>query len=105
MVMEEIDDFMDTVEAKLDRLGKNLRRLEAGQVNAAERRKLADSCDKEAEKAGNDIRSLNFDLKRLPKDREPEYSDKLASLKAKLNKHTKALANIKNGGSRSQPSV
>ena len=67
-------------------------RLEAGaKQNTAEIKKLRETCEKEAERISNDIKTLNYDLKRLPKDRESEFSDKVASVKAKLSRLEKRL--------------
>ena len=84
--MDEINDFLDVLDTKLSRLGKNLDRLETGTTNSAEIKKLRDTCQKESDRISNDIKTLNYDLKRLPKDREAEFSDKVASVKARLNK-------------------
>jgi archaellum component FlaC len=67
-VMDEINDFLDVLDTKLTRLGKNLDRLESGAKNTAEIKKLRETCEKEAERISNDIKTLNYDLKRLPKD-------------------------------------
>jgi hypothetical protein len=67
-VMDEINDFLDVLDTKLTRLGKNLDRIESGTKNTAEIKKLRETCEKEAERISNDIKTLNYDLKRLPKD-------------------------------------
>ena len=67
-VMDEINDFLDVLDTKLQRLGKSLDRLESGTKNTAEIKKLRETCEKEAERIRNDIKTLNYDLKRLPKD-------------------------------------
>jgi hypothetical protein len=67
-VMDEINDFLDVLDTKLARLGKNLDRLESGTKNTAEIKKLRETCEKEADRISNDIKTLNYDLKRLPKD-------------------------------------
>ena len=67
-VMDEINDFLDVLDTKLTRLGKNLDRLESGTKNTAEIKKLRETCEKEAERISNDIKTLNYDLKRLAKD-------------------------------------
>ena len=74
IIIEEVNDQVDLIQSRLDKLTKNVKRLQAGQVvNTVERRKLLDSCDKDMERTTNDIRSINYDLKRLPKDREQDY--------------------------------
>jgi hypothetical protein len=45
-----------------------LDRLESGTKNTAEIKKLRETCEKEADRISNDIKTLNYDLKRLPKD-------------------------------------
>jgi hypothetical protein len=67
-VMDEINDFLDVLDTKLTRLGKNLDRVESGTKNTAEIKKLRQTCEREADRIGNDIKTLNYDLKRLPKD-------------------------------------
>ena len=74
IIIEEVNDQVDLIQSRLDKLTKNVKRLQAGQVvNTVERRKLIDCCDKDMERTTNDIRSINYDLKRLPKDREQDY--------------------------------
>lgn len=74
IIIEEVNDQVDLIQSRLDKLTKNVKRLQAGQVvNTVERRKLIDSCDKDMERTTTDIRSINYDLKRLPKDREQDY--------------------------------
>ena len=90
-VMDEINDFLDVLDTKLSRLSKNMDRLETGTKNTAEIKKLRETCEKEADRIANDIKTLNYDLKRLPKDREAEFSDKVASVKSRLNKLEKRL--------------
>ena len=43
-VMDEINDFLDVLDTKLLRLGKNLDRLEMGTKNSAEIKKLRETC-------------------------------------------------------------
>lgn len=39
-MMDEINDFLETINAKMGRLGKNLDRVESCQSNTAEKKKL-----------------------------------------------------------------
>lgn len=90
LVMEELDDFMEVLDNKIAKLSKNLEHLESTQ-NAAERKALRESLEKDVDTISSNFQSLKFDLKRLPKDREPEYSDILASKKMKFNRLCKRL--------------
>ncbi len=60
-------------------------------MGGAERRKMLEGCERDIERINNDMRSIQYDLKRLPKEREPEFSDKVASLKMKVNKLEKRI--------------
>ena len=92
--MEEINDFIDTIVGKMESLSRSIDRMEQCSKNSAEWKKLLASC-KEGKygvaKIDKDIKGLQYDLKRLPKDREQEYTDRLVSLKAKLNKLQRRL--------------
>jgi phage host-nuclease inhibitor protein Gam len=84
----------------MDRFAKNLDRIKECSKQSAERKKLIEGSLKDVDRIGNDIRNLQYELKRLPKDKEEEFSDRVASLKARLTKlekrvksHDKASSN------------
>jgi hypothetical protein len=55
-------------------------------TSEAEKRKLLGSSERMAERIAEEIRSINYDLKRLPKDREQEFSVKLNEQKTALQR-------------------
>ncbi|TNV83027.1 hypothetical protein FGO68_gene6080 [Halteria grandinella] len=89
-VIDEITDQLEVLDSKLDRLTKNIARLEDCK-NAAEKKKINDSALRDIEKINNDIRGLQYDLKRLPKDKEAEYVEQISTSKSKLAKLEKRL--------------
>ena len=76
IVVDEINDIMELLDTKVERLAKNVTRY-GDCRNKAEKAKLKDSCHRDVDKITSDISSAKYDLKRLPKDREQEYLDKL----------------------------
>lgn len=56
--LEEIDDYMEVLDQRLTKLNKNIDRFIDTPRNTAERKKLQESCDRDIDKIGKDIKSL-----------------------------------------------
>eukprot|EP00347_Sterkiella_histriomuscorum_P014027 403362439 len=84
-VIEEIKDYFEVVEMKIERLQKTADKLQ-GCKNQTEKTKLQEILQKDIDKVNNDIRNAQYDLKRLPKDKEAEFEEDLLKFKRKVDK-------------------
>ena len=89
---------MTVIDSKIQSITKNLARLSSNKTrNAAEKTKLTEACKRDLDKLQNDLRELNFELKRLPKDREAEYQLKVTKVKKVIDTLNTKHQNIVNG--------
>ncbi|CDW78289.1 qa-snare protein [Stylonychia lemnae] len=65
-VIDEINDYLET--------------------NQSEKSRLTENIEKDIERVNNDIRNAQYDLKRLPKDRETEFEEQLLKQKRQIDK-------------------
>ena len=98
----ELDDFMDQIRTRLDRVDNNFERiLELGtaQKTQKERVRVMDSIQRDIEKINKDIYAAEqADLKKLHEEKKKEYSDQLLKLKRRSNKLKSKLEKLREGG-------
>lgn len=98
----EIDDFLDTIRMKIDRIERNFDRLFAlgrGTRAKQERDQIMRSIENDLEKVNKDIKvAEKSDIKRMHEEKRNEYEEKLLKLKVKVNKQKAKFEKIFNGG-------
>ena len=58
-MIEEVSDFIDVIQSKIERLTKNIDKLQGGsEMGGAERRKMLEGCERDIERINNDMRSI-----------------------------------------------
>ena len=81
----EIDDFIESIKMKIERVERNFERLiivGRGEKNKAERERIVKSISDDIEKLGKDIKNAEKrDLEQMHEEKQEEYRQKLVRLK------------------------
>ena len=98
----ELDDFIDQIKTRLDRIDNNFERLvEIGTAKKSEkeRMRVMDSIQKDIDKINKDIYDAEHaDLKKLHEEKKKEYTNELLKLKRRCTKQKNKLEKIREGG-------
>lgn len=101
-VYGELDDFLDQMKMKIDRIERNFERLITtgrGDKFKAERDRIIKSIENDVAKVNKDIKTAEKnDLKKLHEDKAAVYNERLVKLKVKINKHKAKIDKLIAGG-------
>ena len=98
----ELDDFLESIRMKLDRVDRNFDRLLVvgrGEKHRAERERVTQSIADDIERVSKDIKSAEKrDLEAMHEDKQEEYRQKLLKLKRQSGKAKKRLTGFQERG-------
>ena len=97
----ELDDFLDQMKMKLDKVERSFDRVVAlgtRPKNRVERERVVEGIQRDIEKVIKDIyKAEEMDLKKLHEEKREVYTDRLVKLKVKANKQKAKLEQVKTG--------
>ncbi len=97
----EIDDFLDQIKMKIEKIERSFDRVIAlgtRPKNKVERDRVIEGIQRDVEKCVKDLyKAEETDLKKMHEEKRELYTDRLVKLKVKINKQKAKLEQVKSG--------